>query len=226
MSYVRWSSIPNYKILFKDLGYTTPSEQKKIRAECKEFRDKYPAARSFKCEGLTNSYLAEHQKEIGGIVEAFLNKHAEQLWPSDEHASQHHRLQYPKDEAESFQDNNTNTFHEQENTVVAKCSARSLFDQSYDNDDSADGPSVSASEARFRTNSTRSAESSIADEAEPVPGFRASKSTAGEQPPVGEDSTRAVSTDEVLADTGPTEGTAGQLNESRLQRQREAMIRS
>ncbi|KAK1657762.1 hypothetical protein BDP55DRAFT_734673 [Colletotrichum godetiae] len=108
----------------------------------------------------------------------------------------------------SFQDNNTNTFHEQENTVVAKCSARSLFDQSYDNDDSADGPSVSASEARSRTNSTRSAESSIADEAEPVPGLRASKSTAGEQPPVGEDSTRAVSTDEVLADTGPTEGTA------------------
>lgn len=98
MSYVRWSSIPTYKTLYKDLGYTTPGEKKKIRAKVRKFRNTYPAARSLECKGFTNSHLAEHQKEIGGIVDAFLNKHAEQLWPSDEHASQHHRLQYPKHE--------------------------------------------------------------------------------------------------------------------------------
>ncbi|KAK1461727.1 hypothetical protein CTAM01_17115 [Colletotrichum tamarilloi] len=285
----------------------------------RKFRDTYPAARSLKCEGFTNSHLAKHQEEIGGIVDAFLDKHAKQLWPPDEHASLHHKLQYPKDETKirevisrvilrqsywagkysrkrerqttkamddqdeedddpcpedtdrtvkdfssrdvgghletihvapvttaailhtpcmetsihgsakrgassvrdyppakrnrrrlaayvsrrSFQDNSTNTCHEQENIVVAECSARSSSNQPYDNDNSADGPSVSASETRSRTN-----ESSIADEAEPVPGLRASKSAAGKQPQVEEDSTRAVSTDEALAETGPTEGTA------------------
>lgn len=107
----------------------------------------------------------------------------------------------------SFQDDNTNTCHEQENTVVAECSARSSSNQSYDNADSADGTSMSTIEARSRTDSTCSVKSSIADEAEPVLGLRASKSTAGEQPPVGGDTTGAVSTDEALAGTGPTEGT-------------------
>ncbi|KAK1451059.1 hypothetical protein CCUS01_11236 [Colletotrichum cuscutae] len=301
----------------------------------RKFRDTYPAARSLKCKGFTNSHLAEHLTEIGGLVDAFLNKHAKQLWPSDEHASQHHRLQYPKDETKirkaifevfcrqtywagkysrkrerqttkamdhqdfggeedddpspedtdrtvkdvsshvvgghletihvapvttaailhtpcmetsihgstkrrappvrdapsaernrrrlaaymsrrSFQDDNTNTCHEQENTVVAECPARSSYNQSYDNADSADGPSVSASEARSGTNSTCSVESSIADEAEPISDLRASKTTAGEQSPVGEDTTRAMSTDQALAETGPTERTTATTQEESI----------
>ncbi|KAK1514264.1 hypothetical protein CABS01_16734 [Colletotrichum abscissum] len=335
MSYVRWSSIPTYETLFEDLGYTTPGERKKIKAKVRKFRNTYSAARSLECKGFTNSHLAEHQKELGDIVDAFLNKHAEQLWPSDEHASQHNRLQYPKNETEirkvifkvfcrqtywagkyskkrerqttkamdnqdsedfedddpnpedtdrtvkdvsshvvgghletihvapvttatilhtpcmetsihrstkrrappvrdappakrnrrrltaymsrrSFQDDNTNTCHEQENTVVAECPARSSYDQPYDNADSADGPSMSASEARAGTNSTCSVESSIADEAEPVPDFRASKATAGQQSPVGEDTTRAVSTDQALAETGPIERTTATTQEESI----------
>ncbi|KXH63666.1 hypothetical protein CNYM01_08425 [Colletotrichum nymphaeae SA-01] len=116
----------------------------------------------------------------------------------------------------SFQDDNTNTCHEQENTVVAECPARSSYNQSYDNADSADGPSVSAREVRSGTNSTCSVESSIADEAEPIPDLRASKTTAGEQSPVGEDTTRAMSTDQALAETGPTERTTATTQEESI----------
>ncbi|OHE91738.1 hypothetical protein CORC01_12965 [Colletotrichum orchidophilum] len=324
-SHVEPSSLPNIGTLYKQLGLTTPSDQNKIRAKLKKTIKSYVSTRSLKCEDFTKWHLPEHQGEIRGVVEAFLDSHAAWLWPSDEYASQNHKLQYPKDkdiigetifrvvcrqsywavryssqqgkqktrsmdyqdfedEEDSdlspgnldrtlkgfssrvggghletihvasvataailhptrmeaslhesakrhassddppekrirrrliahlsrrpFQDNNTNTCHEQENTVVAECSARSTSNQSYDNDDLADDPPVSASEARSRTNSTCSVESSIADEAEPVPGLRASESTAEDQPPVGEDSARAVSTDQALAETGPTERTA------------------
>lgn len=116
----------------------------------------------------------------------------------------------------SFQDDNTNTCHEQENTVVAECPARSSYNQSYDNADSADGPSISASEARSGTNSTCSVEFSVADEAEPIPDLRASKTTAGEQSPVGEDTTRSASADQALAEMSPTERTTATTQEESI----------
>lgn len=115
-----------------------------------------------------------------------------------------------------FQDNNTNTCHEQENTMVAECPARSSYNQSYNNADSADGPSISASEARSGTNSTCSVESSVADEAEPIPDLRASKTTAGEQSPVGEDTTRSAPADQALAEMSPTERTTATTQEESI----------